>query len=516
MRKVLKAIGLICCLAAISLAVSGCSGKSEEIKNELRIALPDDVRGFDPSTSGYTSGIWDVYSLLYDRLVIEDRNKQVVAQLAKSWEVSDDGLTWTFHLREDVEFTSGTKFNAAAVKASFEFLKGKSICPVPLTTKIKSIEVADDYTVKFVLNRPHAPFLADLTDMRYPILAVNDGQPVGTGPYILKEWIKGKEIVLVKNERYWKGVPIIDRIVFKIIPDPHTRSLALEAGEIDLITCYGSPNLKEELQRLQKNPQTVVDTIHNWKVGHHLVFNYKKGPFSDARARKAVSYAIDAQKVKENIVGKYGITGVAHLSPLSPFAKPDIKGYACNLEQAKNYLSEAGWKDSNNDGALDKNGKPFRVKLVITKDDIAAIAEMAQSQLQKVGVEVEIQVLERGAQQKAIEEGNFDLALFTRIYCSGADPHLHFRQIYRSGADERYGYIFKNNELDDLINKLYTTLDNQERVKVYQRIQEVLLENAAAVYLFYEDHVTLYNRRLKNFDPFSGELSTLWQAYLEK
>lgn len=515
MRKVLKSIGLICCLITISVVIFGCTGKKEEVKNELRIALPEDVRGFDPSTSGYTSGIWDAYSLLYDRLVIEDRNKKIVPQLAKSWEVSDDGLVWTFHLREGVEFSNGAKFNADTVKASFEFLKEKSICPVPLTKKIKSIEVVNDYTVKFLLTRPHAPFLADLTDMRYPILVLDNGRPVGTGPYVLKDWVKGKEIVLVKNEKYWKGVPKIGRIVFKIIPDSHTRLLALEAGEVDLITYYGSPNFKEELQRLQNNPSVTVDAIHNWKVGYHLVFNYKKGPFSDVKVRKAISHAIDAQKVKENIVGKYGIVGVAHLSPLSPFAKPGIEGYDYDLEKAKNYLAEAGWKDSNNDGVLDKDGEPLHVKLVITKDDIAAIAEMIQNQLQKVGAEVEIQVLERGAQQTAIEKGNFDLALFTRQYCSGADPHLHFRQIYRSGVDERYEYIFKNDELDNLIDKLYTILEPQERVKFYQKIQEILLENAAAVYLFYEDHVTLYNKRLKNFDPFSGELNTLWQAYLQ-
>jgi len=200
-----KKIGLILCIIMISIITAGCMSQEtqgENLKQELKIALPADVRGFDPSTSGYTSGIWDVYSLLYDRLVIQDSNREIVPQLAKSWDVSDDGLVWTFHLRKGVQFSDGTSFNADFLKTSFEFLKEKSICPVPLTKKIKSIEVVDDYTVKFILKQPYAPLLADLTDMRYPIVHPSengDGQVFGTGPFVLKEWVKGQKIIIGKK-----------------------------------------------------------------------------------------------------------------------------------------------------------------------------------------------------------------------------------------------------------------------------------------------------------------------------
>lgn len=516
MNKLQKIIILICCFVTMMLTIAGCNNKTETVNNnELRVALADNVRGFDPSSSGYTSGIWDIYSLLYDRLVMEDSNKEIVPQLAESWEVSDDGLIWIFHLQRDIKFSNGLQLDANVVKSSFEFLKEKSVCPVPLTKKVESIQVVDKNTLKFTLDRPYAPFLADLTDMRYPVIAFKDGQAVGTGPYILKEWNKEGEVVLVKNPGYWKGVPGIEKIIFKVIPDPHTRILALEAGDIDLISNYGSSNYSE-LPRLKKNAGIAVNAVHNWKVGYHLVINCKEGILNDERIRKAVSHAINTEDIKQSIIGDYGITGAAHLSPFSPFAAPDIKGYDYKPEVAQKFLLEAGWKDNNNDGVLEKDGQPCHLKLVITKDDIASIAEIVQNQLQKIGVQTEIQVLERGAQQKAIKEGDFDLVIFTRKYCSGADPHLHFRQIYHSGVDARYQYLFKNSELDVLIDKLYTTLDQKKRVYVYQEIQRLFFENAVTVPLFFEDHITLYNNRLKNFEPVSGELNSLWQAYLSE
>jgi len=322
---------------------------------------------------------------------------------------------------------------------------------------------------------------------------------------------------LERNEKYWQGTPKLNRVIFKVIPDAQTRLLSLEAGEIDLISCYGASNTsKTELTRLEKNPDIVVDTARNWKVGHHLVFNTKTGPCKNIKVRKAICHAINAKEIKENVVGEYGIAGKAHLSPASPYADPRLEGYDYNLEKAKQYLKDAGWKDNDGDGVLDKDGTSFNIKLLLTKGDKTAIAEMVQNQLQNIGIQVEIQFLECGAQSKAIKEGKFDLVLFTGKYCSGADPHLHFRQIYHSGIDERYNYIFKNDKLDKLIDRLYTTIERDKRLKVYQEIQKILLENAAAVYIYYEDQVAFYNKRVKNFDPFSGQLNTLWKTCLRE
>ena len=229
--------------------------------------------------------------------------------LATSWEASPDSMVWTFHLRQGVKFHDGTDFNAQAVKYNFDRVMAAKHYEVE---SIEKVEVVDDYTVRFTLKEPFAPFLVILT---FPSLSIVSPtaietmgeeimrHPVGTGPFIFDHWDEGIEVVLRANKDYWGGPPKLDKIVFKIIPEASTRRMELEAGHIDIDYAYDAR--LTDMPVFMKNPDLEVQGVPG-QCSRYIGMNHAKAPFNNKLVRQAIAYAIDYDSIVEKILVGFG------------------------------------------------------------------------------------------------------------------------------------------------------------------------------------------------------------------
>ena len=523
-----KVVVLVICLLLLSSLLVGCTGEQAaeqqegkadeetkvEVPQELNIALGMGIGGLDPhgSLAGDARIIW---ASIYETLVYLDEKIEIQPRLATSWEVSEDAKVWTFKLREGVKFHDGTPFNAEAVKFTFErHTKDK---PFAVGVEIQNIEVVDDYTVKFHLKEPFVPLLSELTRTRSSIIsptAVVEGEdfkPIGTGPFVFEEWVKEEKIVLSRNDAYWGEAQPLSRVTFKIIPDAHTRVMAFEAGDIDILGIGFGSIPPEEIPRLGNDPGVqLVSRLSTNTVW--LALNQENKFLEDLKVRQAINYAVDAENILEHIVEGAGEVAVAPWSPLNIFGTaPNLKLPGYNPDKAQKLLAESGWADADADGVLDKDGSAFKITLTVqNRPPWRAIAEVAQAQLLDVGIALEIVELERGAYMKLLRGKDFDMIGISGIGLPTNDPYMHISNFYHS----RYGFkvgeeapspsLINNPVLDDLIDKTVSTVDPKERKDVYHEIQEIIVSEAVGVYLYHSSLFTALQENVCGFEISGG------------
>ncbi|MFZ2071731.1 MAG: ABC transporter substrate-binding protein, partial [Halobacteriota archaeon] len=386
-----------------SILMAGCivpqDEASKELHQEIVIGIGEDIKGLEP-VFGCPWGA--PLRPIYETLVMEDVNLKIQPLLAESWEVSEDGKVWTFHLRKGIKFHDDTPFDASTVKFSFEY---KPEAWRALYAMLKSIDTPDEYTVKFVLNEPYAPLLRDVSSapIMSPTAVDKSGEfksPVGTGPFKLAEWVKGQRLVLVRNENYWQGTPKLEKVVFKIIPDASARAMALETGEIDLTghMAGGGALYPWEIPRLREEPELKIVEGYTQPCVTWIQFNTEKEPFSDLKVRKAVCYALDTQKLVTSVMGETAaplLKGPLSMPSTEDLLNQNLTWYPYNPEKAKELLAEVGWKDTDRDGIREKNGKELKVTFVLSafSPEVPKIAEIVQTQLKEIGMDVELQMV---------------------------------------------------------------------------------------------------------------------------
>ncbi len=497
-----RSLALIICLITItSMVVYPSFQSSEEIsKKELVIGRPFDIKTLNPGIAMTGPDLSPLY-LVYETLAYLDADYKPQPRLADSWEVSEDAKTWTFHLRKEVKFSDDTPFNAAAVKFSFEYINKTR--PYNM---IKSIEVLDDYAIRFILTEPDAIFLYDVilsATILSPTAVDEEGEfiaPIGTGPFKFEELVKGQKLVYVRNEGYWGDAPKLEKVILRVIPDHQTRAMALEAGEIDVADYLPV----QEILRLKKSPDFALyeeaDPCMNW-----IGLNSRKEPLDDARVRKAINHAIDVEGIINSIIGELAVpaTQGALSSPChSHLVNPNLKWYGYNPEKAEQLLAQAGWEDTDGDGVIDKDGGPFKVTLTVflLYSEASTIAEVVQAQLKEVGIDVEIRVVEKGAWYEARQKGEYDMITLGGI-CSSNEPSGWFKAYFHSQSQ---WCIYKNESLDSLVGQLYTTVDSEARLNVFWGIQEMIDENAPGVFLYSQNSVLVMNKHVKGFEKEAG------------
>lgn len=487
-RKVLFLVSLILLLLSVT---TGCSTKEVAIESKgvkehntqaFRIGSPWTPKSLDPLQAG-----WLVLRIgLVDTLVSVDYNAEIAPGLATSWHVSDDGLTWTFELQKGVSFHDGTPFNAEAVKFSLQRLveEGAMFKHVP----IKSIEAENDYTVVITTEEPFAPLPSYLSKGDTAPISKNSlnekgeiEKPIGTGPYKFDSWVPNQEVTLVKNEQYWGKVPEIDKVIYKGIPEATTRMMMLKNGELEMARLLPADQVVE----LKSNPDIQVHTgaiLRN----RTIVLNTLKEPFDDIRVRKAINYAIDKQSISNYVMAGIDEPAQGVFPSISPWANPDIEGYSYDPDQAKTMLSQAGWKDRDNDGVLDKEGKKFEIKLIthFERAELPPMAEVIQSQLQQIGIYVNVQVLEWGGTQALREQGDFDMYLLSRALGFVPDPSYYLISDFHStstGSKGSGAYGYKNQRIDQLLQQGQVTMDVEKRHQIYHEVQEIIVDETPVI-----------------------------------
>jgi peptide/nickel transport system substrate-binding protein len=476
-----------------------------EVPQVLGINMRVPPTDLDPQRESAASGKM-VLGNVFDRLVSLDSNMDVVPELAEDWDISDDGLTYTFYLEEGVTFHDGTPFNADAVKFSFERLID------PETGSgffgdyeiIDSIEVIDDSTVEFTLDYAHAPFMRRLAMTEAGIVSPSaveelgadfSSQPVGAGPFIVDEWVSGERLVLVRNEDYWRELPTLERVNFSFIAEEQARIAALLAGDTDFDTVV-PPSL---LSMVEADPNMVVERgpslFPEW-----VAFNVEEPPFDDVLVRRAVGYATDVDTIIEEIF--LGV-GVRSTQPVAP----GVYGYDDTIEpipydpaMAEDLLAQAGWEDTDGDGVVDKDGQEFSAEFkIMNVTEIQRMAEAIQAYLADVGMDVDIVVEDWGAFLADLAAGNMNMFVLGQENPMG-------------DADASLGYLFTcenvdvsnytrycNPEFDRLIEEERRETDPEARLELLKEAINLVVDDAVQVPTFVRESLMAHHQKVKGF-----------------
>ena len=438
---------------------------------------------------------------LFDRLVTFDPDLNFQPQLAEKWEASADKKSMTFHLRPNVKFHDGTPFNAEAVKFNIERMMNAEINTTnrPLWDPIAGAEVVDEHTVKVLTHKPYALLLNTFAHgsgaMVSPAGLGGDGQksmnlkPVGAGPFMLESFTPGQILTLKAFDEYWGGRPKVDRLIFKYIPEAPTRISALRTGAVDIIDAVPV----HLVPTLKKDPRIQVLTKPGLRpMG--LAILTTRPPFDDVRVRQALNHAIPVKTIAEKVF--FGLAEASD-APLAfnTVGYKSIGGFDYSPDKAKALLAEAGFKDGNGDGILDKDGRPFTLTLLTSEgtfpNDIQ-VTEIAARSFQAVGIDATISKVEKGSYWDALrlreDELKWDLALFG-FNPSNASGLYHLASLFRSNPDDKdrpavWNFTrYRNGEVDRLLDEAEVTVDLEQRKKLLGQAQEIIWKEAPYVWM---------------------------------
>jgi len=454
----------------------------------------------------------EIADLIYNGLVRYNKDLIIEGVLADSWKVSEDGLTITFNLRKNVKWHDGVPFTSKDVMFTYKLM----IDPKTPTAysgdflRVKKAEAPDDYTFKVTYDKPFAPALITWSTWILPahllegkdISNVEFGRnPVGTGPYKFKEWKTGEKIVIVSNNDYFEGRPYISRVIYRIIPDNQTMFLELQAGGVD----------EMGLTPLQYSRQTDTPPFRNNfqkfrypSFGYtFLGFNLKDEKFKDKKIRHAISYAVNKKEIIDGVNLSLATESVGPYRSDMWANNPNVNKYPYNPEKSKLLFAEAGWKDSDGDGLLEKNGKKFEFTIITNQGNSmrARTAEIIQKNLKDVGINVKIRIVEWAAFLKDfIHKKNFEAIILG--WSIPIEPDLYdVWHSSKTGPDELNFISFSNPEVDKLLEAGRSTFNLEERKKAYGRIQEILADEQPYVFLFVPDSLPAISARFKNIKP---------------
>ena len=454
----------------------------------------------------------DINGLVYSGLVRYDKNLEIEGELAEFWEFSEDGLTLTFNLRRGITWHDGAPFTSADVMFTYELMVDPNTPTAYADRYLQVIaaEAPDPYTFRVHYAEPLASALISWALSIHPrhLLAGEDvtrsplaRAPIGTGPYRFVEWVSGQRLVLEANPDYFEGRPYIKRVIYRIIPDPTTMFLELQAGNIDQMG----------LTPLQFARQTETATFqrrfnkYRYPASSYvyLGYNLRRPLFQDQRVRQALSHAIDRQELVDGVL--LGLGQVAH-GPYKPGTwphNPDVRTYAYDPQRALELLAEAGWRDSTGDGLLDKDGRTFTFTILTNQgnDQRIKAGEIVQRRLREIGIDVRLRVIEWASFLKEfVTPGNFDAIIMG--WTIPPDPDAYAVWHSASARPGGLNFIgFENAEVDELLEKGRRTLDQDERKKYYDRFQEILAEEQPYTFLFVPDALPVVARRFRGIEP---------------
>jgi len=481
--------------AAPAATAAPAAGAAATPANTLVYGLGFDLDDtMDPQVTNFDSTIRVTLNIC-EPLVWEPEPGKFVPGLAESWEISPDAKTYTFKLKQGVKFHDGTPFNAEAVKFTFD----RVIDPATKAGQAHDqlgpydhTEIMDDHTVKVIMKQGYAPLLTNLNGylgIVSPTAVKKDlagfaRHPVGTGPFVFKEWVPKDHITLVKNPDYnWgssffkhTGPAYLDQVIFKVIPAGDVRVGTLKSGEIQ----YADDIDPLAYDELKKDPNFVVIEKGQPGSGYVLLLNTtSKGPIGDPQVRLALEYAIDREGLNKSVF--QGLNQVA-ASPLMKvtfgYDASTEKIYPFDPEKAKAILDAAGWK-ANADGILEKGGQKLAIDFpIISRPNDKAMAESIQASLRDIGIEFNVTPLERAAYTEARKQNKYDAGF---MWFSYGDPDV-LRTIFSSANVDAFNRAkYQVPEVDQMLDEAAATTDSAKRAELYAKIQQRVLKDAVVV-----------------------------------
>ena len=518
-----KLIGIISAFITANMLLVGCgsaesSSMVDDRDEKIVYANYRDIRDLNPHLY---NGEMFAQNLLYESLVKVEDDGSISPWLAESYEVSEDGKTYVFKLREDVYFTDGTKFNAEAAKLNFDAIldnyeRHSWIESVSLMKEVEnygkeSVEVTGEYELTIHLSKSYYPFLLELGVIR-PLRFISpncfiDGTTkngvtdyIGTGSYYLSEHVTDEYAIFKVNEKYWGDIPDIEEIIVKVIPDSQSRVMALESGEIDLI--YGATMIDSETYDKFSNLSEFETKISEPISSRVMMINTQDEILGDIRLRKALQYATDRETISKSIF--LGIEDPAYtlFSSEVPYADIGLTPYEYNLEKAKELLNEAGWVEVNGQSYRQKDGQELAFTLHYSSDNVTdkTIAEFYKGELAKIGINLEIIGEEAQAHSDRAKSGNFDI-IFNESWGKPYDPQSFLASMWEAsvhGDYEAQKGLKEKEQIDEAILNALEATTEEERQEYYTYVLETLHEEAVYIPLTYETNRAIYSNKIKN------------------
>jgi len=454
----------------------------------------------------------NIAGMVYNGLVKYDKDMNIVGDLAESWEISQNGLVITFHLRKGVKWHDGYPFTSADVLYTYQV----TIDPKTPTAyagdflKVKRVEALNDYTFRVTYAKPFAPALISWSSAILPrhLLSGKDitkstlaRHPIGTGPYMFKEWVAGQKISLVSNPDYFEGQPYIDGRITRIIPDSATMFLELRAQNIAMMGLTPLQYTRQTENNLFKNNFNKYRYLSFAYT--YLGYNLKNPLFTDKRVRQAISYAINKNEIISGVLLNLGKPANGPYKPGTWAYNDKVKIYDYNPKKARELLHEAGWTKLNSEGVLEKDGKPFIFEIVTNQGNETRqkCAEIIQRQLKEIGIIVKIRVLEWSAfVTDFINKRRFDSVILG--WTIPLDPDAYDVWHSSKTAPEELNFIsYKNPEADEMLEKGRSTFDQKERGKYYDRFQEILAEDQPYTFLYVPEALIIIHKRFRGIQP---------------
>lgn len=451
----------------------------------VRIAMATEVDNLDP----YQSAATDTSSMMdnvFDGLFDTDEAGELVPNLAEDVEISEDGKTYTFQLREGVTFHDGSDFTAEDVVYSYGKLAGLETGE-PLSSKfavVADVEATGDYEVKVQLNEVDSSFLArNIVAIVPSDYEEQSTKPIGAGPFKFKEYKAGQELVLVKNEEYYltEKTPKVDEVQFKIMPDSESSILAMQAGEIDIIpgiSELGIQQLGDQID-IVSGPQNMVQL---------MAMNNSFKPFTDVRVRQAINYAVDKDAIIDTVAEGKGTKLGSNFSPAMDyyFEKGLEDYYTTNVEKAKELLSEAGYADG------------FEFTLTVPSDYQFHVdtAQMLASQLEQINVKVNIEPIEFSTWlERVYTNAEYEATVIS--FTGKLDP---FEVVGRFVSDYPKNFVkFKDARFDEVIRSATKETEESKKAELYKEAQRILTEQAASVFIMDPDRAIAMTKGLEGF-----------------
>ena len=504
MTRYLQYFCMAVMLVVLSLGILSCGGVDTVNDGDTLIfAIHNEPDRLDPpnQTDNTTE---DVVRHIFNNLVEFDDELNHIPGLATSWEVSEDGLTWTFHLRQGVTFHDGTPFDAGAVKYTLDRMMDTEN-PTRRTSLyepfIDRVEVTDEFTIEIISEKPFGPMLGHMAHAAGAIISPTAHKqsgdqfgrnPVGTGAYEFVSWTAGDRVVLERNEDYWGKKPKIRRIEFMTVPETSSRMIMLENREAH-VALNIEPN---DVSTLQAHPEVEVSNrpANGW---YYIGINNQKPPNNDLRFRQALNYAVDKEMLVRVLFKGFGRVSDSLLAPAN-WGYKGIFSYPYDPEKAKALLREVGIPEG------------FTVKLWAPSGRYTAVVPVCEAitgYLRDIGLNVDFQTFEWGTYIDVIsdplEETGREMFYIAHAPSTGdADwgirPMYYSKEWPESGKPGNNRYFYANPKVDRLIEQGMVTADQAQRKNVYGDLQRTLVEDAPVIMLYEPHQIIAYSRGLNN------------------
>ena len=533
---------LIILLTCAILTTSGCSSTengADDAVSGLEATSGSDsasqTAGDSENNTLVLGEMWDIESInpidgdagtlicekaaVTETLVGANEDFSLKSGLATSWEQLDED-TWEFKLRNNVTFHDGSKMTAEDVKFTLEKVISENP-KVASMLNIDSIEAVDNYTIK-IKTKEINPILPGI--LHYPDTAIispssynEKGEfvkPIGTGPYKFESFDdQTRTLTVVKNENWWGGKVGLDKMIIKGVPDPNTRAMAIENGELDFTVDVPY----SETDRINAIDGINVEKYKTPRV-YKIDLNLKHEPLEDVRVRQAMSYAINRSDIAEDVLYNVGEAAGGPFLPTMVWANKSLKPYSQNLEKADELLTAAGWVDTDGDGIRDKDGKPLKLNLMTyaARPGLPPMAEAIAAQLKEAGIDAEIEVLEMGSIYDRREKGNWDLYLAAYNIAMVPDPEYILTNWYMTnGTDNGPGY--SNPKVDALIKEARKITDLNERYKKFNEVESIVYDEQPMIIVAYYGCAIVKKDYVKGyvFDPTAHDYRINADMYLE-